>query len=150
MKKGIQLIAFLVINFAALYASKSLMGNGPTSEWYLSLQRAPWTPPNWAFGLAWSVIMVCYAWYMAVLSNKRNQDYILYAFVLGLCISWNGVYFNQHLIALGLINLLLLSLLVVLITWFYYHQQRYWSYLMLPFIIWTLLASSLNAYTLFV
>ena len=40
-------VLFLAINFSALGIGSYLMNNGPTSGWYLTLNKAPWTPPGW-------------------------------------------------------------------------------------------------------
>lgn len=122
------------------------MGNGPLDSWYLSLQRAPWTPPNWVFGTAWAGIMLCFAVYMTVLQQKRFSDYVNYAVILILCAAWNHVFFNQQLILAGLLILLLLTAMVFFVTAKNLRRQRYYSGLLLPFCVWTVIASSLNAY----
>ena len=40
------LILFLIINFGGLALGSWLMNNGPNSDWYLNLDKAPWTPPR--------------------------------------------------------------------------------------------------------
>ena len=66
---------FLIINFGALAVGSWLMDNGPQTEWYINLNQAPWTPPGWVFGVAWSSIMICFAAYMShlfiILSEKK-------------------------------------------------------------------------------
>ena len=53
-------LIFLIINFAALGLGSWIMGAGAQSEWYSSLNQAPWTPPGWVFGAAWTIIMICF------------------------------------------------------------------------------------------
>ena len=48
-------ILFLIINFGGLAIGNWFMNNGPISEWYLNLNKAPWTPPGWVFGVAWTI-----------------------------------------------------------------------------------------------
>ena len=50
MKAFKVLIVFLIINFGALAMGGWLMNNGPQTDWYLALNKAPWTPPGWVFG----------------------------------------------------------------------------------------------------
>ena len=52
MNKLKYLIIFLIINFGALGLGVLLMQNGPETDWYLQLNKAPWTPPGWVFGAA--------------------------------------------------------------------------------------------------
>ena len=66
---------FLAINFGGLAFGSWLMNNGPTSDWYSNLNKAPWTPPGWVFGVAWTTIMICFSIYLAKLftSKKRHK-----------------------------------------------------------------------------
>lgn len=146
MNKIPQFLLFLAFNFGCLWLSSYLMGEGPRSDWYLGLPRAPWTPPGWVFGVAWSVIMICWAIYMTLLPHKTLTDYLYYLTTLVLCASWNGVFFSQHGLMAGLINLLLLAVIVIGITLKNRHRQGKLTLLMIPFCLWVLLASSLNAY----
>jgi len=57
-------ILFLVLNFGALAVASLFTGNGVASNWYQHLNKAPWTPPGWMFGLAWTTIMICFALYI--------------------------------------------------------------------------------------
>jgi benzodiazapine receptor len=59
------MIIFLVINFAALTLGGLATSSAVNGEWYLSINKAPWTPPGWAFGAAWTTIMVCFSIFMA-------------------------------------------------------------------------------------
>ena len=55
MKKYfLTLIVFLTLNFGGLVIGQVWTGNGVTSEWYTTLNQAPWTPPGFIFGLAWT------------------------------------------------------------------------------------------------
>ena len=67
MKFYIRVAIFLIINFGALGIGSILMDNGPQSSWYTNLNQAPWTPPGWVFGFAWTTIMFCFSIYMAKL-----------------------------------------------------------------------------------
>ena len=64
MKKYITtLIVFLTINFGGLAIGQVWTGDGVTSNWYTSLNQAPWTPPGWVFGLAWTTIAITFSIY---------------------------------------------------------------------------------------
>ena len=63
---------FLIINFTALALGGLFTSKGVPSEWYIALLKAPWTPPGWVFGFAWSIIMICYGFYKSRL-HATNQ-----------------------------------------------------------------------------
>ena len=143
-----RLILFLVINFGGLAIGSWLMNYGPQSDWYLSLNQAPWTPPGWVFGIAWTSIMICFSIYMSFLylKNPSKNVVILFSFQFILNVIWNYIFFNQHLIALGFIVIVLLTLLVF---YFYFKFNTLKAkYLLLPYMIWLCIATSLNAYIL--
>ncbi|WP_191861009.1 TspO/MBR family protein [Hanstruepera ponticola] len=144
-----RLLLFLIINFGGLAIGGWLMNNGPQSEWYTNLNQAPWTPPGWVFGVAWTTIMICFSVYLAKLFSHQNSKFLRILFVVQviLNISWNYIFFNQHWVGLGLLNI---SLLTLFIFYFFFKFRmddiKTYSYLLLPYMIWLLIATSLNAY----
>ncbi len=150
MKFWIALIVFLIINFGALGIGTWLMDNGPQSEWYTSLNQAPWTPAGWVFGAAWTFIMICFSIYMAFLYVKNPSANMIALFILQfmLNVSWNYVFFNQHLIALGLAVIVGLTIVVALFLFLYQNKLKTKSLLILPYFLWLCIAVSLNAYIL--
>lgn len=146
---ALRLIVFLLLNFAALGLGGLLSGSGSQSSWYQNLNVAPWTPPGWVFGAAWFTIMVCFSFYMAMLwkSNDQKTTLIwLFAIQWILNIIWNPVFFKYHLAWGGLIIIILLTILVGYFLFRYLPELKYVSLLILPYFIWLLIASSLNAY----
>lgn len=152
MKKNkyIRFIAFLVLNFLALLIGVFLMDNGPQSNWYQNLNQAPWTPENWVFGTAWSTIMICFAFYMTILSipnsffNKKLLTLYLVQWILN--VSWNYLFFNIHQTIIGLIVIVLLWFLILYFTVKFKNQTKWYTLLILPYLIWLTIATSLNAY----
>jgi tryptophan-rich sensory protein len=151
MKKYHLAILFLIINFAALSIGSWLMDNGPTSEWYTSLNQAPWTPPGWVFGVAWTSIMICFSFYMASLVKLVSNTFVIGWFALQfvLNVSWNYIFFNQHLVEIGFITILLLTLVVAVFLIKYIPILKTKSLLIAPYFLWLIIASSLNGYILF-
>jgi tryptophan-rich sensory protein len=138
-----------MLNFGALAIGGLLMNNGPTSDWYLLLNKAPWTPPGWVFGVAWFSIMICFSIYMANLILKhKNINFIWIVFIIQfvLNISWNYFFFNQHLTILGFINIVLLALIVGYFLFNFKNTMKWATLWIAPYFIWLLLASSLNFY----
>lgn len=145
------IVVFLIINFGALALGSWLMDGGSTSTWYMELNKAPWTPPGWLFGVAWSFIMLCFSFYMAYLYKALPTITvkILFAVQFVLNVSWNYIFFKQHLVGLGLLVIVLLTILIAVFLFSYNKQQRLKSLFILPYLIWLCIATSLNAYILF-
>jgi tryptophan-rich sensory protein len=93
-----KLILFFCLNFAALGIGGLLIGNPGTNEWYQSVNKAPWTPPGWVFGFAWTSIMICFSLFMYYVSLKFSASdlklfYVLFAIQWLLNVLWNPVFF---------------------------------------------------------
>ena len=145
-------ILFLLINFTGLAIGSWLMNGESTGQWYTNLKKAPWEPPGIVFGYAWTFIMICFSWYLAELFHNRVSKFLwlLFGFHFILNISWNWFFFNQHWINVGLIVIAILTLVILyyFIT-FRNDRLKYAKYLLLPYIIWLCIATSLNGYIVF-
>ena len=148
MKFAGTLILFLVLNFGALGTGTILMGNGPQSLWYTSLNQAPWTPMGWVFGAAWTCVMIFFSVFMTFLVQNENlrKVSILFALQFILNVSWNYVFFNQRLTGLGLLVIILLTLITFYFLIAFKSTLNNNRYFVLPYCLWLLLATSLNAY----
>lgn len=153
--KVFRFTAFLILNFLALIIGVWLMDNGPKTVWYQSLKKAPWTPANWVFGIAWSTIMLLFAFYMTRLSLKINLSHekflLVYLYIVQwvLNISWNYFFFNMHYTIVGLIVIVSLWLLIGYFTIEYCRKMKFYTLLIFPYLIWMTIATSLNAYIVF-
>ena len=141
---------FLIINFGALGLGVLLMGTGPTSDWYTSMNQAQWTPPNWVFGAAWTFIMVCFSFYMTSLYLKSPSRKVILLFIVQfiLNVAWNFIFFNQHLIAIGLVVIVSLTIIVTMLLITNFKLLKLKTLLILPYFIWLCIATSLNLYIL--
>ncbi|WP_344788528.1 TspO/MBR family protein [Postechiella marina] len=139
---------FLIINFSALGVGSWLMENGPRTSWYINLNKAPWTPPGWVFGIAWFSIMVCFSIYMTYLYKATPNTKLKILFLLQLIfnILWNYLFFNKHFVFLGLACIILLTAIVGKLLFDYKNLLQSKSLLILPYFIWLCIATSLNLY----
>lgn len=147
-----RIVVFLALNFGALAIGGFFTGKGVPSEWYEQLNKAPWTPPGWVFGFAWTTIMVLFAAYMAFLwTETENKRMIMGLFVLQwvLNVAWNPVFFYFHKVTAGLIIILALTVLVGYFLVSFWPALKLKSLLILPYLIWLMIATSLNGYILF-
>ena len=129
-----------------------MIHSGVPSDWYLELNKAPWTPPGWVFGLAWTTIMICFSLYMAYLwPSIENKKLIIGLYVLQwvLNVAWNPLFFHLHNIAVALVVISLLTLLIGYLLYNYWPVLKVKSTLLLPYFVWLLIATSLNGYIYF-
>ena len=152
MKKLWTVVLFAFLNFGALALGGFLMGDGPQSDWYVGLNKAPWTPPGWVFGAAWTTIMLCFSFYIAQLwtiTNRSGRVFLLFAIQWFLNVLWNPIFFHFHLIFPGLLVIIILTALVFGFLLGYRTRIKFGTLWILPYAIWLLIATSLNAYIFF-
>ena len=145
----IRLVVFLLLNFGALALGGLFTGKGVPSDWYANLNKAPWTPPGWMFGFAWTTIMVCFTVFMAYLWPKPEQKQLLvalFAIQWILNVAWNPLFFHLHLTTVALMVIVLLTVLVGYLLVFAWPLIKGKALLVLPYFLWLLIATSLNAY----
>lgn len=150
MSKVKYFILFLIINFGGLAIGAWLMNNGPESIWYQNLNKAPWTPPGWVFGTAWTTIMIMFSIYLVNLFSKVYSDKKLSLYIIQVVfnVSWNYIFFNRHEVLLAQIVITLLTALIFYLFFSYYKELKTKSYLLLPYMTWLCIATSLNLYVL--
>ena len=137
------------LNFAALGVGSLFTGKGVPSEWYQNLAKAPWTPPGWVFGAAWTTIMVCFSIYMAYLwPQVSNRKFLISLFVIQwvLNVTWNPVFFHFQQPLIGLFVISGLTLVVGYFLFNFRLELGIKTLLIAPYFIWLLIATSLNAY----
>ena len=148
MKFYKRLLLFIVINFSALAIGTWLMNDGPRTAWYINLNQAPWSPPGWVFGVAWSSIMLLFSVYMAFLLQvyTSKKVMLLFSTQFVLNVFWNYLFFNQHIIFLGLLNIIFLTVLMFYFLVTFKRTLKNKSFYVLPYCLWLVLATSLNLY----
>lgn len=145
-------VIFGLLNFGGLYLGALSTTPGVNSSWYINLNQAPWTPPGYVFGLAWTLIMICFSAYMSLLWQERSVRKTakkLFILSWGLNVLWNPVFFGFHQTgaALIIISGLLVLLVAMAIKFARFLQLK--TLWIAPYITWLIIATSLNAYIVF-
>ena len=146
-----RIILFLVLNFSALAIGGLFTNDGVASLWYQTINKAPWTPPGWVFGAAWTTIMICFAIYMAYLiASKVDKKTVvlLYSIQLILNMAWNPIFFYFQSVVLGLICISLLTILIAYLFFKFWNVLKIKTLFLAPYLIWLVIATSLNLYIL--
>jgi tryptophan-rich sensory protein len=149
MKRAAYLLLFLLLNFGALAIGGSFTADGVASDWYQNLNKAPWTPPGWVFGAAWTFLMVCYSVYLAFAQNQFQNKQLFWGVYLlqwVLNVAWNPLFFKYHWTVLALLDLLALTAVVYFSLLRFIPLRSCKAWLLLPYALWVLIATSLNAY----
>ena len=141
-------LLFLIINFGGLFIGGLFTGEGVPSDWYQNLNKAPWTPPGWVFGAAWTTIIICFSVYMAILWKKITLKNLLYLYIAEFILNviWNPLFFHFKWINVALLSISILTILIIYMAVSLRVEMRYKTLLIFPYLIWLIIATSLNGY----
>ncbi|GLJ18035.1 hypothetical protein SUGI_0318250 [Cryptomeria japonica] len=125
--------------------------DGGNSEWYKQLKKPPWTPPNWAFPVVWTILyamMGVAAWRVWIHGGFENQGAALgvYLFQLLLNFLWTPLFFGLHSPSAAFADIVLLWFAIAATIYLFWHVDAVAAYMLVPYIFWVTLASTLNLY----
>ena len=114
---------------------------------YSILIKPPLSPPKLLFPIMWSIIYlllgISYYLYKKNSTNNKVIDYIYY---LQLIVNylWSFIFFVWKLRFVAIIWIIILLILVIDLYRLYYSKYKISSYLLIPYIIWTMFATYLT------
>lgn len=140
-------VGFLVLCFgvAAIGGVSTAQG---IAEWYPTLDKPPWTPPNWAFGPVWTTLytlMAVAGWNVARRGNAAGPM-TWFGIQLALNALWSPVFFAWQQTGPALLVITLLWGAIVATIAAFGLRSRLSAILLVPYVIWVSLAWTLNAW----
>jgi translocator protein len=116
-------------------------------EWYPTLNKPSWTPPNWLFAPVWTVlyIMMAVAAWLVWRAGDAKTALILFAGQLLLNLAWSFLFFGARSPGLGLIDISLMWIAIAVTIFAFAMRSGLAAFLMVPYLCWVSLATALNA-----
>lgn len=143
MARYVPLLLFLalVVGGGALIGATNAPG-----EWYASLDKPPFNPPDWVFGPVWTVlyVMIAVAGWRIWMKTRTGGAMTAWWIQLGLNFLWTPVFFTLHMLGgalLVILALLAAILAFIVLTW---DRDRFAALLFLPYAGWVAFATLLN------
>lgn len=136
-----------VITLVVLGVGGAMTSIGP---WYRDLAKPKWTPPNWLFGPAWTLILGLAAWagVLAWRHAPSPADHAkiaaLYAANIVLHMLWSPLFFNRRRPDLALIEIPFLWASIVALIVGLTPYARLSGGLLAPYLLWVSFAAVLN------
>ena len=142
------LLAWLILCFAAAGVGGWLTAASVT-DWYQTLRKPTWTPPDGVFAPVWSALylmMGIAAWLVWRRADRSVPWRALTLFVVQLVlnVAWSGCFFALQQPGLALAELLLLLAAIVATTGAFRAVSRLAAALMVPSLAWSTFAAALN------
>ncbi len=150
-KKG-QKLALPIIVAATVTLLVLGIGGWTTTvgPWYENLVKPKWTPPNGAFGPAWTIILGLAAWSSVIAWNSASGDreqlfvLILFGINIVLHLLWSPLFFNLRRPDWALYEILFLWLSILALMIALAPLSAKASWLLLPYLLWVTFAAFLN------
>jgi translocator protein len=143
--KYLLLIAIWMVGTSVLGGLATEIG-----PWYFSLKQPDWKPPDWAFGVIWTIIFIlsACAWMIAFNNNptqsQKNKITLLFFCNGVLNVLWSVFYFRMRHPDWSLIEACFLWASVLEIILLMWPIRKLAALLMLPYLIWVSIAMRLN------
>jgi translocator protein len=151
MKKNFNIQgAFISAGIALLVGFLSSIFSGNSGVIYRTLDLPPYSPPPWLFGVVWPILYIlmgigAYLVYITPSNPEDKRNALLtYAVQLFVNFSWSIVFFRFQAYGTAVIVLALLLFLVALTLMFFYKINKIAASLLIPYLIWLLIAYYLN------
>ncbi len=115
-------------------------------DWYVGLRKPGFTPPNWAFPVAWTTIYLlsAIAATRVALLPGAGLALALWSAQIALNTLWTPVFFGARRIALGMVVIAVLTVTVAALTLAVWQLDWRAGLMLLPYLGWLGVASALN------
>ena len=140
--------AALGIVLVLIYAFGSGVWVSSSSGWYASLNRPPWQPPNFVFGLIWpyNFIMLGVAAFNVAQSLNRIQTIswlTLFALSITAALIWAYQFYVPHNLTFAAIALGVAALLTIPVLYLTFKASLLVGILLIPYQLWVVIATTL-------
>ena len=136
------LISFLAGGIGSIFTTPAIR------DWYPTLVKPSFNPPNWLFGPAWTLLylLMGIALYLVWTSVKENKKsaYIFFFTQLFLNALWSIIFFGAHQTGWAFFEIVLLWLAILAAIFAFYRISKPAAYLLIPYILWVTFAAILN------
>jgi tryptophan-rich sensory protein len=117
-------------------------------EWYRSLEKPPWNPPDAVFAPVWSALYVAMgvaAWLVwREARPESRRALVLFGLQLLFNALWMWLFFRWQLPGVALVEIVVLWALIAATIAAFYPVSRVAAVLLVPYLLWVSFATLLN------
>ncbi len=142
MSNWVSLLPFLAIVIAAGLSGVKFM----PGEWYSTLRKPSWTPPDWLFGPAWTVlyIMIAVAGWLVWSVEGFGAALAVWGLNLGFNAAWSWLMFGRRRIGWAFIDAMAMLVTILAFVIIARPVSSTAALLFLPYLGWVAFATALN------
>lgn len=147
----VRLILACAVSLSAGLLGSLVVTGGGYASWYATVEKPFFTPPNWVFGPAWTVLYVLMGvaaflvWQKGLSTRAVRLALAWFLGQLVLNALWSPVFFGLHRIGLALAMIVLLWAAIVITMYYFARVSRPAAVLLAPYLAWVSFATVLNA-----
>jgi tryptophan-rich sensory protein len=118
-------------------------------DWYRTLVKPGFNPPDWIFAPVWTVLylmMAVAAWrvWRTATTVDRRRALAAFGVQLGLNLLWSILFFGFQQIGLALFEIALLLSAIAVCVVLFWRVERLAGQLLVPYLLWVAFAATLN------
>lgn len=150
---GLRSALMALVAVAIVFAAAAL-GSAATAPaiktWYAGLAKPAFTPPNWAFGPAWTTlyVMIAFAFWrtLRLHAGTPGRGAAMVAFMAQLALNalWSVVFFGMHSPGVGMIVVLAMWLAIAVNIAKVRPLDAVATWCLAPYLAWVTFAAALN------
>ncbi len=135
-----------ILFFAACAAAAATGAMFSPGEWYQDLRKPSFTPPNWLFPVAWTVLYIASAYAAARVTLVAENGHAMGFWALQIVLNtlWSPVFFGLHRIRAGMVILSALWVAVCGTMLSFWTLDLMAGALIAPYLVWVTIAGALN------
>lgn len=144
-------VALVALNLVivAVYAAGSGRWVASGDDWYRSLRRPEWQPPDAVFGIAWSYNFVMLAVVGSFVAARADGSrlvlwFVVFAASVAAALAWAWLFYVGHHLWPAAAALAVAAALTVVLTIVAWRVEWWMGAAMVPYAVWVCLATSLS------
>ena len=147
-RQAVCLLSLVAICFAAAGAGGAITSVS-VGDWYQTLKKPSWTPPDWLFGPVWTVLyflMALSAWLVWRRGGwfASRGSLALFGLQLILNVGWSVIFFGMRSPGFAFGEILILWLAIAATAISFWGQSTSAAIMFTPYLVWTTFAALLN------
>jgi len=148
IRSGVALAIALIVCFAA--QALGAMLTFPNLDWYATLAKPGFIPPNSVFSVAWTILYALSAvaawilWRAPGEAEERKERLIAFGIQLNVGVFWSAAFFSAHSPGLGLAVVMAFLLTILMTLALFDRLSREAALLLVPLLLWVCFAAGLN------
>jgi translocator protein len=124
--------------------------SGSENDWYASLEKPVFNPPDWIFGPVWTLLYLLmgislYLIWKRPPSPLRKRALVIFGVQLLLNAAWSFIFFYFQLPGWALVEIIFLWIFIWAMIIVFSKINKVAAYLQVPYLLWVTFAMVLNA-----